>query len=41
MKLVIDAYKTIYRSIIDPENQYANVTSIVPRTPEQVAKLLS
>jgi hypothetical protein len=41
LRLVCDAYKLIYDSIVDHENGYKNSTTIVPRTPDQVVKLLS
>ena len=41
VKLVCDAYKLIYDSITDTNNGYKNTVTIVPRTPEQVVKLLS
>jgi hypothetical protein len=40
IKLIIDAYKLIYETITNPLNEYQNSTSIVPRTPDQVSKLL-
>jgi hypothetical protein len=39
--LICEAYKLIFNAIVDPSNGYANSNSIVPRTPEQVVKLLS
>lgn len=41
IQLVCDSYKLIYDAIVEPSNGYANSTSIVPRTPDQVVKLLS
>lgn len=41
MKLVTDAYASIYKIISDPGNGYTNINSVAPRTPDQVAKLLS
>lgn len=39
--LICEAYKLIYTAIVDPANGYSNTNSVVPRTPEQVVKLLS
>lgn len=39
--LICDAYKLIYNAIVDPANGYTTSNSIVPRTPDQVVKLLS
>lgn len=41
IELVCSAYKLIYDAIVDSENGYTNCTTIVPRTPDQVVKLLS
>ena len=41
MKLVTDAYASIYRIISDTSNGYTNINSVAPRTPDQVSKLLS
>ncbi len=39
-KLVVDSYKLIYETLSSPANEYANYASIMPRTPDQVVKLL-
>ncbi len=39
-KLVIESYKLIYETVSNPINEYANYASIMPRTPDQVVKLL-
>lgn len=41
MKLVVDAYASIFQVISNPANGYTNINSVAPRTPEQVAKLLA
>ncbi|OWF39301.1 conserved oligomeric Golgi complex subunit 6-like [Mizuhopecten yessoensis] len=39
--LICSAYKQIYDTICDPANEYKESPSIVPRTPDQVVRLLS
>ncbi|XP_071174506.1 conserved oligomeric Golgi complex subunit 6-like [Mytilus edulis] len=39
--LICGAYKQMYEAVCKPENDYKEPQGIVPRTPEQVVKLLS
>ncbi|ESO91200.1 hypothetical protein LOTGIDRAFT_209569 [Lottia gigantea] len=39
--LICQAYKQMYEGIYNPQNEYREPQSIVPRTPDQVVKLLS
>ena len=41
VELICDAYQHIYDCICDTKNEYSDPQSIVPRTPDQVVKLLS
>ncbi|XP_068733845.1 conserved oligomeric Golgi complex subunit 6-like [Montipora capricornis] len=34
-------YKTLYEAILDERNKYADVKTLVPRTPDQVTSLLT
>ncbi|ELU12375.1 hypothetical protein CAPTEDRAFT_181210, partial [Capitella teleta] len=40
-ELIIAAYQLIFSAIMDVQNKYAESNGIVPRTPDQVIKLLS
>ncbi|KAL4226096.1 Golgi transport complex subunit 6 [Mactra antiquata] len=39
--LICQSYKLMYEAICDPKNEYREYQSIVPRTPDQVVKLLT
>ena len=41
LELICKSYKQMYEMIMDPVNEYREPLTIVPRTPEQVVKLLS
>ena len=41
VELIYHAYKQLYAAITDKSSGYKDVGGIVPRTPDQVAKLLS
>ena len=41
LELICKSYKQMYEMIMDPGNEYREPLTIVPRTPEQVVKLLS
>ena len=41
VELICQAYQQMYAAITDPKHEYKDTQAIVPRTPEQVSKLLS
>ena len=41
MDLVIGAYELLHTAILDPQNAYADASSILIRTPDQVKTLLA
>ncbi|XP_071443578.1 conserved oligomeric Golgi complex subunit 6 [Hetaerina americana] len=39
-EVIVAIYRQLYKSVHNPVNQYQNPTTLMPRTPEQVAELL-